>query len=102
MKSHFKNKGTRITKEAGVYLANKVEEFIGNLAVYAEEHTKSLRQSTIKAEHLADTLDKVSLVLKIYPKVSDGFKPIEKCTQMDVGIAKNDTADEGIVKEVSE
>jgi hypothetical protein len=71
MKNSLKSQATFVSKEASVYTAIKVEELITNLTVFAEEHTKSLNKQIIKAENIASVLDKISLILKIYPKRGD-------------------------------
>jgi histone H3/H4 len=71
MKKGIVHSGTLISKEAILYLVQKAEDFIVNVTQYAEIQAKSHNRSTIKLIHIAETLDKVSLVLKIYPKVGD-------------------------------
>ena len=91
MKNGFTDKNTKLKKEASLYTAAIIEEFLLNLAKYAEEYAKSNNKTQIKAEHIADTLDKVSLVLKIYPKRRDvtPFKTIKKANETIKSITKS-------------
>jgi histone H3/H4 len=73
-------------KETIEYLDNKTTQFITELMKHTIENTISQKKLIIKPIHIQQTLDKLSLILKIYPKTTQEEIKAQKNSNEDTQI----------------